>query len=69
MLGDANTDSGLLRPTFRHGALKRPSANFAFVDGHGETIFADQITFRLDGSDLLLDDIRLRKHEPAFGAP
>ncbi len=69
MLGDGNTDSGLLRPTFRHGNMVRPSANFAFVDGHAETIFADQMTYRADGGDLLLDDVRLRKHEPAFGAP
>jgi len=49
--------------------MKRPSANFAFIDGHVETIFADQMTYKLDGVDLLLNDPRLWKFEPAFGPP
>jgi prepilin-type N-terminal cleavage/methylation domain-containing protein/prepilin-type processing-associated H-X9-DG protein len=67
MVGDAASDFGLLRPVFRHGTDKEPSANFAFMDGHVEMLRPTDIQHEfLLGSfpDTKVDDPRLWKRPP-----
>lgn len=71
MLTDGNTDQNwnAMKPSFRHGTRKDPSTNFAFMDGHVELIRASEMTFRVDGNDLVLDDPRIWRSPRAFGPP
>jgi prepilin-type N-terminal cleavage/methylation domain-containing protein/prepilin-type processing-associated H-X9-DG protein len=67
MAGDSASDFGLIRPVFRHGTDAAPLANFAYMDGHVETLSPKDIKHRLmPGSvDTMVDDPRLWKREPA----
>jgi prepilin-type N-terminal cleavage/methylation domain-containing protein len=73
MLTDGNTDQnfGAMKPTFRHGTMRRPGTNFTFMDGHSEFLFADELTWRLQtgGVDLVIDDPRLWRAPRGYGPP
>ncbi len=67
MLSDGFCDWGVMKPAFRHGNDASPVANFAFMDGHVESIPARDLTYRVDAGRLYVWDDRLWKREPAPG--
>jgi hypothetical protein len=69
MLGDAASDFGLLRPVFRHGKDRQPTAHFAFMDSHVEALRPGDILHDyLPGSfpDTKVADPRLWKSPPGI---
>ncbi len=68
MAGDANSDWGTLRPTFRHGPDHTPTANFVFMDGHVETLSVQDFAYRRDtDGKLVVQDSRMYRFPPGFG--